>query len=141
MVRFLFDTSILIAYLNKEDDESVDAIFKASEIGKCYISIISIMELYKPNKRKQQVEEQVQKIYEICRLLNIKIVYITPKSQQVAINIIKNYYSNLGTSCVPDALIISTGIVRKAYIVTKDYGAWSNVYSQVLTPEEVIRRF
>jgi predicted nucleic acid-binding protein len=140
-VRFLFDTSILIDYLENEKSISADAIFKASEIGKCYISIISIMELYQSNKRRRKVEEEVRRIHDICRLLNIKIVYITLKAQQIAIDIIKNYYSNLGTSCIPDALIIGTGIVRKAYIVTGNYGAWSTAYSQVLTPEEVIKRF
>lgn len=140
-MRFLFDTSILIDYLTDEKSTSADAIFKASEIGKCYISIISIMELYQSNKRRREVEEEVRRIHDICRLLNIKIVYITLKIQQIAIDIIKNYYSNLGTSCIPDALIIGTGIVRKAYIVTGNYGAWSTAYSQVLTPEEVIKRF
>ncbi len=136
---FLFDTSVLIDYIRSENSTSAHAILKAREIGECYISIVSIMELYNPNRPKKDVEE-AQKIYEMYRVLNINIVYITQKAQRRAVNIVKNHYSNLGQNRVPDALIISMGIEKNAYIVTKDY-IWSRIYSQVLSPEDVIRQF
>ncbi|WP_448591857.1 PIN domain-containing protein [Thermoflexus hugenholtzii] len=138
---FLFDTCVLIDYLRDPNSIAGHAIFRATDIGRCCISIVSIIELYKPNKDREKAEEEVRKIYQVCERLNIRIVYITPNSRKKAVEIVRNYYSNLGKSCIPDALIISSAIMRRAYVVTKDYGSWSRVYHRVLTPEEVVRRF
>ena len=137
---FLLDTSVLIDYIRDENSIVAHAVLRAIDIGRCYISIVSIMELYKPNKDRSKVEEEVRKIYQVCERLNIRIVYITPNAQKEAAKIVRKYYSNLGNGCIPDALIISCGIMRRAYVVTKD-NAWSQVYHRVLTPEEVVRRF
>jgi len=140
-MNFLFDTSVLIEYLRDENGITADALFKASTVGKCYISLVSVMELYKPNRPRKEVDDEVQRICEISERLNMRIVYITRNAQREAIAVVKNYYSNLGNSCVPDALIISTGIKRKAYVVTRNDRSWSRTYSRVLTPEEVVKRF
>lgn len=141
MPRFVFDTSVLITYLRDENSIAADAFAKASDIGTILISVISIMELYRPNRDRRQVEEEVKKIYDLAKRWHIKVIYATPNAQKRAKDIVKRYYSNLGRSATPDALILSVGTILRAYVVTENYRSWSIVYNRVLSPDELVRRF
>jgi len=57
-VRFVFDTSVLIDYLRDSTDIAADALVLATERGEAFVSLISPMELYLPQDKKRQKQEQ-----------------------------------------------------------------------------------
>ena len=51
-MRFVFDTSVLVDYLRSDGVDSIaaDALFKAAEMGSVFVSQLSLMELWLPDK-------------------------------------------------------------------------------------------
>ena len=157
-MRFVFDTNVLIDYLGYGDNSEIaaDALAAAVGRGQVFISIASIMELWLPlregdatgpgekgSKRmigKNQIRKEVRDILRLCERLGIKIIYCTPRAQEKALDILKvpRYRSYLGqsTNAIIDSLIIASGILRRAYLVSKDL-KWKEIYNRVLTPEKV----
>lgn len=52
MVRFVFDTSVLIDYLH-DQPLAADAFARAAEMGEVCLTIISLLELYLPKKENE----------------------------------------------------------------------------------------
>ena len=50
MPRFVFDTKVLINYIRQSDQEAYDALTVAADLGQVFISQISILELWAPEK-------------------------------------------------------------------------------------------
>jgi len=140
-MRFLFDTSVLVDYLRDENSLAADALSVAAEKGEVLISLVSIMELYQPDTDRKIVEREIKAIEELCQRWGIRLVYVTKKGQDLAKKLIQKYYANLGKSAVPDALILSTGIQWRAYVVSKNVGAWRLVYNKVRSIEEFLEEF
>ncbi len=65
-MRFVFDTNVLVEYLRAGEGDSIaaDALFKATEIGSVYISLLSLMELWLPDKTSFNIrdEQRIQNI-------------------------------------------------------------------------------
>lgn len=140
-MRFLFDTSVLIAYLRDPNDTAADALFIAAERGQAFISLISLMELHLPqNKRNEEIAREVTAIQKLCQRLGIKIIPVSPTSQHKALDVLKRYRSPLGRNALPDSLILGVGLTRRAYLVTRDQH-WFQISEKAISPEDLIRRY
>lgn len=127
-MRFVLDTNMLIGYL-REHPLAADAIFAAADKGAVFISIVSVMELSifneegKANqKSNQQIQEELNKIDQLCTRLRIKKVALSNRAQEHALAILNEprFRSLLGKNALTDSLIIGTGIVKRAHLVTRD---------------------
>ncbi len=144
MIRFVFDTSVLIGYIRDENSVEANAILKASEVGNCYVPIICFMELCKPNKSRQEVKQEIKKIIKLIQKLNMRVVCVSCNAQKEAVRVIEQYYQPLGNNSIPDSLILSSGIKLKAWIVTGESrrkSKWFEIYRRTITPEELLQRF
>ena len=58
-MRFVFDTSVLVDFLRSDggDSTAADALFKTTEIGSVYISLLSLMELWLPDKASFNIRD------------------------------------------------------------------------------------
>lgn len=139
-MRFIFDTSVLIEYLRDPNSAAAEALPIAAERGKAFVSLISLMELYLPNRRQEEVEEEVKAMQELRQRLGIKIIPASPASQYRALDILRCHRSPLGRNALPDSLLLGIGIVRRAYLVTRDQH-WFQVTERALYPEDLLRRF
>ena len=79
-----------------------------------------------PDIRKSQVEHEISVLKEICNELGAKIIPVSPRAQHYAEIIVQYYRDTLGKSVIPDSLVIATGLVRRAWLVTTD-NDWENV--------------
>ena len=211
MPRFVFDTNVLINYIRGDDREAQEALMVAADLGRVFISQISILEFWSPEKwsikeesphlvplwlhkleegeipagvielrlaqleehqqpvpnkfiletrrerrrwrvldenkqtvfiieytdnsfifkspdiRRNQVEEEISVLEAICYSLNIQIIPVSTRAQKYAEVIVKFCREILGKSVIPDSLIIATGLVRRAWLVTNEYNRWSRI--------------
>ncbi len=217
MPRFVFDTNVLINYIRSNDQEIYEALTVAAELGRVFISQISILELWAPQPHKippikeeplislwlhasesgeipkeilsiliehliehqlpvpnqffvetlqeehrwlvldeneqeifmaeysgdslvfrspdisrKQVEQEITRLKAICDSLNVQIIPVSTRAQQYAEVIIRFCRERLGKSAIPDSLIIATGMVRRAWLVTNDK-KWAQVAEDVQT--------
>ncbi len=143
-MRFVFDTSVLIAYLRDPNDIAADALFVASDRGQVFVSLVSLMELYLPrNKSNKEIAEEVTRIRELCTRLGIRIIPSSQRSQEVALDILRETCSILGRNALPDSLILGIGITRRAYLVTRDQN-WFRIGRRslkVISPEILVEGF
>ncbi len=143
-MRFVFDTSVLIDYLRDPNDIAADALFVASDRGQVFVSLVSLMELYLPrNKSNKEIAEEVTRIRELCTRLGIRIIPSSQRSQEVALDILRETCSILGRNALPDSLILGIGITRRAYLVTRDQN-WFRIDRrglEVISPKRLVERF
>jgi len=156
-MRFVFDTSVLIAYLqdkNKEmQDDAADAIVVAVNRGSVLVSQISLMELYGSQDRSNaDIEREVRRIQKLEQVYGLRFVPCSRAAQKWAFEIMKAFRSRLGKNALPDALIIGTGIAYRGWLVTFDEH-WAqiaqeneqrqllNITLKVLLPVKLIQRF
>lgn len=139
-MRFVFDTSVLIDYLRDPNDIAADALVIAAERGQAFVSWISLMELYLPQRSNLDVQAEVTAIQELCTHLNIRIIPASDASQRRALEILRNHRSRLGRNALTDSLILGTGITRRAYLVTRD-AQWFQISKRVISPEGLLQRF
>jgi predicted nucleic acid-binding protein len=150
-VRFVLDTNMLIGYL-RERPLTADAIFAAASKGTVFISVVSVMELSifneegKANqKSNQQIREELNKIDQLCMRLGIKKVTLSSRAQEYALAILDEPRSRslLGKNALTDSLIIGTGIVKRAHLVTRDRN-WFDLAQQMpnrvraMSPEQLV---
>ena len=151
-MRFVFDTSVLIDYL-RDDEMAANALFVATERGRVFISLISLMELWLPrDKSNTEIREEITALQELCDRLEIQIVACTRPSQEQALALLESHRSPLGRNALSDSLIIATGMTRRAYLVTRDT-RWFDVaqssirqgdsfpFMRVASPEELVEEF
>jgi len=106
-----------------------------------------------PDRRREEIEEEVRKIYDLSRTYNAKIVNLSVTAQHYAEILIKYHYRTLGKNAVTDVLIISTGLARRAWLITNETSRWSKIARdleqrrvglpgmKVITPEQVVQEF
>jgi len=151
-MRFVFDTSVLIAYLLGEV-EAADAVIVASSCGSIFVSQISLMELYGSQHRSNvDIDREVRSIQALEQAYGLRIVPCSETAQKWAFEIMKAFRSPLGRNALSDALIIGTGIAYRGWLVTSD-GQWAQIAKdneqrqlltirlKVLSPAELVRRF
>ena len=217
MPRFVFDTNVLINYIRQNDQEAYDALTVAADLGRVFISQISILELWAPQPHKtppikeqplislwldsseseeipeeikkmliehltkhqlpvpnqffvktiraghrwvvldeneqvifiaeysgnslvfrspdisrKQVEQEISILKAVCDSFDAQIIPASARAQQYAEVIIRFYRERLGKSAIPDSLIIATGMVRRAWLVTDDK-KWTQVAKDIQT--------
>ena len=154
-MRFVFDTSVLIAYLrdDRPGDQEVaaDALAIASRRGKVLVSMISLMELYLPQRKgldeeacinnadeailkehksrtksKRELEYELRRIQALCKSYSVSFISCSNRAQERALEILKHYRSPLGGNALTDSLIIGSGLAWQAYLVTTDK-KWSDI--------------
>lgn len=150
-MRFVLDTNMLVGYL-RERPLAADAIFAVADKGAVFISVVSVMELSifneegKANqKSNQQVQEELNKIDQLCKRLGIKKVALSGRAQEYALAILSAPRSRslLGKNALTDSLIIGTGIVKRAHLVTRDRN-WFDLAQQMpnrvraMSPEQLV---
>ena len=141
-MRFVFDTSVLIAYLRDSTDIAADALVLATERGEAFVSLISLMELYLPrDKSNQEITREVKAIRKLCERLSIRIIPASGTSQQRALEVLNKHRSLLGKNALPDSMILSIGAARRAYLVTRDRKWFDIMPGRVLSPEDLLKRF
>lgn len=167
-MRFVFDTSVLVDYL-RDDELSVNSLIVAAQRGQIFVSSISILELHLPgersreevrcpacgetiqfsryrltNKSNQEIRQQINRIEKLCEEFKIKVVSCSPAAQKLARLILEKHRSPLGKNALTDSLIISTGYIRKAVLVSGDK-RWSDVGEdlgiKVLSPIDLVKEF
>jgi len=151
-MRFVFDTSVLVAYLRGEA-EAADAVVVASRCGGILVSRISLIELYSSqNRRNADIDREVRSIQALEQAYGLRIVPCSETAQKWAFEIMKAFRSPLGRNALSDALIIGTGIAYRGWLVTSD-GHWAQIAQdnerrqlltirlKVLSPAELVRRF
>lgn len=67
-MRFVFDTSVLIDYL-RDDEMATNALFRAVEIGSVFISLLTLMELWLPDRTSFSIRD-ARKVHKIVLALN-----------------------------------------------------------------------
>ncbi|MDW8009625.1 MAG: PIN domain-containing protein [Chloroflexota bacterium] len=152
MMRFLFDTSVLVDYI-RGDEMAANAIIAASQKGKVYISCISIMELWSsPMRKRRQIQAQIKKIKLLSEIYGLEEITCSERIQHRAQKLLECVYAVLGKHAVPDALIMSAGITRYACLVTTER-AWREAARQamrcgvgrstiqVMSPVEVVEKY
>ncbi len=148
-MRFVFDTSVLIDYLREDrpgDQEvAADAFALASQLGETFLTIVSLMELYGPVQQETDADEGIEEephvtrtrgkadierdLSRVRRLLDeygMRVMPCSRRAQEVALDILRDHRSPLGKNALTDSLIIASGLVRKAYLVTRDR-RWNEV--------------
>ncbi len=214
--RFVFDTNVLINYIRYNDQETYNALTVAADLGRVFISEISILELWVPQPHKilikeqplislwlhasesgeipeeilsmliehliehqlpvpnqffvktiragrrwfvldeneqvvfiaeysgnslvfkspdisrKQVEQEISILKAVCDSFDAQIIPASARAQQYAEVIIRFYRERLGKSAIPDSLIIATGMVRRAWLVTDDK-KWVQVAEDIQT--------
>jgi len=74
-MRFVFDTSVLVDFLRTDggDNIAADALFRATEIGSVFISLLSLMELWLPDKASFSIRD-TQRIQDIVSKLDANVI-------------------------------------------------------------------
>ncbi|ABY35509.1 MAG TPA: PIN domain-containing protein [Chloroflexus aurantiacus] len=148
-MRFIFDTSVLIDYLrdDRPGDQEVaaDAFALASQQGHTFLTLVSLMELYSPilqetstdgveeeeslmtrTRGKEAIERDLSRVKKLLETYGIRLIHCSRRAQEVALDILRDHRSPLGKNALTDSLIIANGLVRRAYLVTRDR-KWSQV--------------
>ena len=118
-MRTVVDTSVLIAYL-QGDDDARDALSVASQIGQVLITCVNYLELWKAtNQRKVDIQRQEAKIRNLANALGFRYIYIGPGSQKMALQLLKHCYGQLSSrEAIPDSLLIGVALTRRAHLLT-----------------------
>jgi len=67
-MRFVFDTSVVVDYL-RDDEISTNALIRATEIGEVFVSFLTLMELWLPDKTSFSIRD-TQKVRNIALALD-----------------------------------------------------------------------
>ena len=87
--------------------------------------------LRSPDIRKSQVKQEISTLKNICDRLGAQIVPISARAQSYAEIIVQYYRDTLGKSVILDSLIIATGLVRRAWLVTTEIKKWGRVAQEI----------
>jgi len=204
MPRFVFDTNVLINYIRGRDQEAHEALTVASKLGTIFISQITILEMWAPEKWKikekspnlvplwkrkldegeipdgmleviieqldkyqqpipnefvlstrskryrwtisdedghdiclveyvnnsiiirsadickNRVRREILMLENLCDRLGVQVIPVSTRAQHYAKIIVQYHRDTLGKSVIPDSLVIATGLVRRAWLVTTD---------------------
>jgi len=103
-----------------------------------------------PDRRREEIEEDIQRIYQLRDKYGALIIDISRKPQDYAEIILTYHYQILGKNAITDALIIGSGLARRAYLVTNEITRWNSIakdlrqrvpnipYMKVITPVHLI---
>ncbi len=83
-----------------------------------------------PDIRKSHVEQEILELKNICDRLGAQIIPVSARAQYYSEVIVQYYRDILGKSTIPDSLVIATGLVRRAWLVTDD-GKWWNIAQDI----------
>jgi|GEM_PF-2235433 len=86
--------------------------------------------LMSPDIRRGQVEQEIFTLRYICDTFNAQIIPVSERAQYYAEIIVQHYRDALGKNAITDSLIIATGLVRRAWLVTYDNN-WQQVAQDV----------
>jgi len=134
---FVFDTSVLIDYLNPhsaEHDVAADAFAFASQIGEIWLTIISMLELHSPARRDKEIQADLDKVKQLQRAYRLRVIPIPEEAQWFALNVIARYYrSILGRNLLSDSLILGCGMKKSVCLVTRDQN-WLQLLNDTRRP-------
>jgi len=106
-----------------------------------------------PEKRREELEEEIKKIYDLREEYNAKIIDVSRKAQEYAEVVLQHHYQTLGKNAVTDALIIGSGLARRAWLVTLEIRRWKTIARdfgrhranlprmKVISPEQLVQEF
>ena len=83
-----------------------------------------------PDIRRDQVEDEMSTLKNMCNELGAQIIPVSTRAQHYAEIIIQYYRDTLGKSVVLDSLVIATGLVQRAWLVTADK-KWGRVAQDI----------
>lgn len=150
MVRYLFDTCVVIDYLRDQQSLAADALVVAANRG--LVSVITLLELQlyddsgKINtKSKARIKKELQAVSELCNTYGVQIIPISRQAQIYACSILEKFRQDLGRNALSDSLIMGTGMARRATLVTSE-SAWFRIakspeapsFFKVILPEKLV---
>jgi|Deesub1362A_J573_1020465.scaffolds.fasta_scaffold08411_2 hypothetical protein len=80
-----------------------------------------------PDRRKREIEEDIKRIYRIADEYNALIIDVSQRAQIYAEVILAYHSRTLGKNAITDALIIGSGLARRAWLVTGEIRRWCQI--------------
>lgn len=134
-MKLVFDTGIIIAFVNAEKDKSLESIEKIFELAKnrklqLSVSSITISEIYAFFYRRREPKKAVG-ISAMLEEIGVKIVDLDKELAKKG-GVLKSKY----TMSFADAIILATCVDAEAALITYDKEFSPAKEAQILKPEE-----